>query len=774
VIYRIQWDTVPIKRPDISVGAKNITVYIYDTETSIPDEDDPEIIELEPAANPMTISVVDNAEDKLTPVKGKQAIIRFLSNSAANQDFSTFADSSDKRWLVEISWDEGMILAGYLMAKDIGQDFLPDKVVVELTVSDMLASLRDITLTDFDGNALLGKYKLGVLIAMCLHKCGLDKTIRVINNVRHGTGIYDPSPGAQSIFDAGLNQIIAPSTKPFFYVGQTISITGTASNNGTFTVTSVGVGIVTIVDVAETVVTEGPVSAVYTDETTDGHLYDKIYVDAKTFEKDAGVSEDCRTVLEKILGEDCILFQWHDEWWIYRLDEIDENPLYPATFNELGAFISMDTVMNPTRSIGADSHICHADTGTSVRSDQQHKYVKETYRYVTPKEIVCNMDFSRGDVTTPPDLSAASSTGTYELDCWTVRKTAGGVTSAVSIKREFIYGTETLRYIAITPQSGTATPFDFIESQAVEMRQNDRGSVAVDYRWPTNMSGGGATYFLMKIYLVGDDGNFYYWWNGSTPLDISTFYWTSSATEADRSIPVPFDVGDVNETIWRTLSVNFDAIPVDGKLYIGLYNGHQGESGDDNQDIQYTGLKFTYQPFINGSYQLFTGQYNQVTRTAPGDYNMIREKEVFISDSPRKEFKGALLFLDSNGVYRLASHFYASNVTALAPPTDQFSVHPFGYIQSFSVWNQYRLANRIFPSRLYGLFREASPDEWPDLINKYQLTDSNRNTNERYFLLIAFEQDWRTCRWSGTFIEVYRRDVGHNYDDNHTFNYLTS
>jgi hypothetical protein len=695
IIYRLKWDTVPVKKVALDIASQVITVSIYDTENLIADEADEVIYDLIPAMSPLVIQSIDNNEDKFTPVRAKQARIKFISNSSLGQDASLFFDSSDTRWKVVISCPIATIFTGFLVIPDIQQDFLPDPNEVELTATDMLGSLSNQDLTYFDGSNPIGKYTIGQFVAMALAPTGLNLPINVINNVRYYSG------------------------------------------------------------------------------ATDGHLYEKIFLDAKTFEASIGQSEKCRTVLEKILGEDCVLFQWKGEWWILRIDEIDDNLIYVAAFDTDGTLTSYLTPINPTKSVGANSAVAHSDAATVLRSDRRHKLAKLTYKFITPAEIVCNMDFSRGDETTAPDLGAPTSTGTYDLDCWTMRRTAGAITSTAHIKRDFVFGTETLRYVTITPATGTATPFDFIQSQAVEMRQNDRGSISVEYRWPTNMSGGGSTYFLMKVFLHGDDGNWYYWWNGSTPLDTSTFYWTSSPTETDRSIPSQFDVGAIDETQWRTLSVDFGAIPVDGKLYIGLYQGHQGESGGDNQDIHYQGLRLTYNAFINGSYQLFTGQYNQVTALNPAGLIQTREKEVFISDSPRKEFKGAPLYYDGTK-YILANQFYTSNTFALGAPPSADYVHPFGHIQAYAVWNQYRNACRIFPSALYGLFLTTFPNEWPDLVHKYQLSDVNANTNNRYFLLISMEQDWKTCKWRGTFIESYNRITGHNYDDTKEFKYITS
>jgi hypothetical protein len=513
----------------------------------------------------------------------------------------------------------------------------------------------------------------------------------------------------------------------------------------------------------------GPVT--FADQST-GHLYDKIHLDALTFETNISEAENCRTVIEKILGEDCFLSQWKGAWWVMRVNEITSSVMYPARFDPDGIFDDYLDPITPSRNIGDADTICHEGANTTLRMDRPGKHIKETYRYISPKEIFCNIDFSRGDVVTPPDLSLAESDGTYQVDCWTLRRIAGSITSTAHILKRFEYGYQKDKYLVITAKTGTATPWDFLESSPIEVQAKDKGTVTINWRFETDFGGGGSTYYPLRVYLQGDDGNWWYWWH-PTSNNIDDFYWTNAGTsEVERLIPDALDASATDESQWRTLSVDLDPIPVSGKLYIGLNQGHQGENAGDNQNINFQGVGFDYRPLINGSYETYTGQHNKVTRTGGGaGYNAIREREVFISDSPRKNFKGAMFFL-SGGIYHLTVKFFEAQLFALGSP-DLNAFNTFGYIQAFAVWNQFKAASRIFPSQLYGLFAEESPEQWPDLINKFSLTDSNPNTNNRFFMLISFSQNWKECKWNGVLIESYNTDGGHTNTDEHEFKYLT-
>jgi hypothetical protein len=145
-----------------------------------------------------------------------------------------------------------------------------------------------------------------------------------------------------------------------------------------------------------------------------------------------------------------------------------------------------------------------------------------------------------------------------------------------------------------------------------------------------------------------------------------------------------------------------------------------------------------------------------------------------VSDSPSKLLKGAMYVL-SNSVYYLTSVFYDSHLTSTPSSSD---LHTYGYIQSFSVWNQFRgnddpLTSRgrginIFSGHCFGL-----GTDWPDLIHKYSDTDSHPQTDDRDFMLLSFNQDWRTCIWNGVFIEVNNSAIGKLYSDDHEFKYIT-
>lgn len=759
-IYRLNWNTVPsVISESVIIPAQVMQVSIYDTDDLIPDADDPIIIQLQADANPLVIKVINNDEDKFSPIRAKQAIIQFKSNLNQLQDSTTFADSGDNRWLVECTADGTMVFTGFLMLTDIQQDHLPDPNAVVLTASDHLGLLRDIAWSKDDLTNPTGKIRIAECIALALKKTGLRLDIAVINNLRHGSGQMTLS----TTFTASNNRITpAAGTSFFFYEGMAITITGTVSNNIPVTI---GTVTETYAEVIEGVLTnEGPVDATFTDTTSVGHFYHLIYLDAKTFEAEIGLSEDCYSVLEKILGEDCFLTQWLGKWYIMRIDEYDNfNDIYPATFDADGGFTSFDAATNFDKSIGASETRRLANADALRRYDRPHRYVKETAKYVYPAEIVCNIDFSRGTGAQP--TGAASETIDQTPDCWEFLREDVAFIDIDSppfpgsygwLRKEYIYGVQDARYFVTKTAGGFR---HYFKSSAIEVGKGDRIEIGYNFRLATVESVG--AFYTAHVRIEGDDG-FLYDWNYDSSTSIS-FWHRKTATDPIFDDMFYFNWASGVTTDWASINnAASTAAPVSGKMYIRLVNQSIYEQ-------HFEGLSVNIKPYINGSYRLFTGQFDQVLRLNAGSftYNAKRDREVFIFDSPRKEFKGAMFFFNAL-TFTLTQKWYTGNTFALGYPPDQTYMHTYGHIQSYAVWNQYRNANRIFSTSVLGM-----GSMWVDLLDKIMLTDSNPNTDNRYFLLISMEQNWKTGLWSGVFVEDYRTDIGHDYDDTHSFGYTS-
>jgi hypothetical protein len=146
-------------------------------------------IEIELADNPVTIRVIDNSEDKFTPIRSKACELRL--HTSPNINIMTFGGGGDNQYKVQIRMDSSDldVFEGWLSISDLRQDFQPDPNVLVLTATDGLGFLKDVPLTDYNGNTFKGPNRLADYIAGCLRKTGLEKSLIAEMNVRESTQV---------------------------------------------------------------------------------------------------------------------------------------------------------------------------------------------------------------------------------------------------------------------------------------------------------------------------------------------------------------------------------------------------------------------------------------------------------------------------------------------------------------------------------------------------------------------------------------------------------
>ena len=747
IIYRLDWQ---------NFEGDYIRVDISDTSVQISDADTPQVRGLKPTGDPLSIKTINNAQDKFATFQAKQFNIEFRSEVSFN--INTFAEGPDDRFLVVITINPGTvnkeIARGFLVTDDLEQLFQPDPTVCVLTGSDHLGLLKDLPLTDDDGNYLHGKFKISYFIAQCLKRTGLSLPIRIMNNIRVGSGIYN----GNGAFLAPSNTIII-EPRNYFYPGQRIRVTNSASNNGDYTITASQVLAGDIGLVNDTLIGEAVNPITIEDLGSSAHLYDTIYLDALTFEASASVGEDCYTVLSKILGEDCIITQYNGAWWVTRRDEYDNNQKFIAEFDADGNFISIaeDTTLN--RSIGREEYhkFIYADCLRNLT--RPLGYVEETYNYNLPNEVICNLELTRSTGADP--TAAANETIDGFPECWEFLRedtlptnwdAPPSVGSIGLLRKRYERSYEKEKYLVVKPASGFR---HYFKTESFPVQARDRVSFGFNYRLDTDT--GTTAINMAHVRLVGNDG-FVYDWKYSAVTGLSSW---------EKKLPTDTifddvwsdDVSGLDTTVWRTMQAESPDIPVSGYLTFRLY-------GDNVlQEVWFNGLTLGFSLLVNNSYQEFAGQAHKVEKPAPG-YLSKREAEVFISDSPHPLFKGAM-FIENDGAFWLVENYYSAAPLSLGLPTEAELINRFGWHQAQAVWNQYRRSLRKFTGTVHKL-----GENWPDIIHQFTLTDTHDDTNNRYFLLLSIDQNWRSCQTKCTFIECYHTD-GKVYTDPWSFKYIT-
>lgn len=511
------------------------------------------------------------------------------------------------------------------------------------------------------------------------------------------------------------------------------------------------------------------------------HFFNSIYLQAKTFEDEVGVSINCYDVIEWILGNEACLFQRNGFWMILRIDEMETGTVESYRFDITPAIISQ-TTENFTKEIGKDGYVIFfANEATRVYIDMRYKEVKLIFDYLVPLEVPCNLEFERATFYSDlPDETDADAV-TYKvkkylpIECWESLYEAVSTDeplpdNTIYVKRRFYNGYERERRLVIEFNS---TYYSFVMSEAIPVSVKDKFVLSLDRRLNADLTDSG--YFAdgeVQTRLYGDDGTFWTHHGGITSNPTPKWVQCTSTFRTNQQYFWYEGNKDDDNTLVMSLTGGESAeIPVSGDIKIVIHQ--RGFFTADKRDSYYSNLGFEYIPFINGSYQKYTGQSHTVIQEVKNKIK--RDEKVYISDSPKRLFKGGL-FIYTGVAHKLAGRFYSAAVFPTLP--DEIYRHPYGEIQVFDVWNQYRVEMRIFQADCKGL---ASGDtdavkgeaNMISLYHRLLLQDATGHTTNRRFLLLSYNMRWDLCEFTGVIREVYNTNSPKDYSG-HNFKYLSN
>jgi hypothetical protein len=781
---------------DNSDFGQEVIVKIID----VTDASDQEI-EIELADDPVTIRVVDNNEDKFTPIRSKACELRL--HTSPNINIMTFGGGGDNQYKVQIRMDSSDldVFEGWLSISDLRQDFQPDPNVLVLTATDGLGFLKDVPLTDYYGNQFRGVHRLADYIAGCLRKTGLEKSLIAEMNVKE-------------------------STQATNYLG---------------------------------------------------HMYNTIYLDAKTFMSSVDEYENCFTVLEKILGEYCELSQQKNEWYIRAIDEFDAQDSIQVRFNSAGEIQSQLPIVAYDKLIGSNMALYQMgfmNDDASMSLQRPYKYVRHTFSLDQPFEVPCNSNFERGDfITDLPNEVINFETYTqkkYKLECWDLLKGSPPTfnqfpSGDLWIKRLFEgFNREAFRYVVVNWPTNPPEAL-VVKSKGIDVAFGDRFTLSWDFAFGQNLGLGTGNLIVASILLEGNDGS--YWFLGD-PSNVATTSLTFPADENTQMqwylsnanwstnyklLQINENFGAYNNTEFRSITIgNVQELPVSGKLYIIFHWGNNASFAPN--DLRLNNVRFEYIGQINGAYGAFTGFENKVEQA--GDYKAKRDVEVFVTDSPKLLYKGTfqkvvgdtlviggadatITFYNgdyftlpgfwtwkfvpgmtllisgttnnnsNNAVvtdvaysiignvttvtlsittvaevdssyaistlrYGLTEGFYNGAVFPSGPP-DPTYIKPYSQIQNEAVWNQFNRVFTAFEGTIDGLDTYVKDGEdridIPDLMHSFFIMDAHPATNNKKFKLLHMDQNYDLCEWGLFLVEVYDSTIPKVYTG-HSFKYL--
>jgi len=730
VIYRGYFENAQLLSMNNGNGedGQQVIISIEDMETLIDDAATETIYDLsvnnQLTDKPLAASVIDNSEDKHTVVRSKQVEINIFSGNGI--DLSTFSTGGDLRWRVKIAVNDlnNIHFIGYLSTADISMDFVPDPALITLIATDNLGLLGEVPLTGFSGERVTGEQKLSTLIAMALHKTGLDLEIIAIHNVREENHPDD------HLFDSIYQDV------------KTYERT-TTEKEDCYTVLEKILG-----EYCFITQWKGRWYIMSEDEISDPTVYPARFdsegnfiefLSGDTFQKGILENEDLQwqglpdppplVTLTRPLA--ALMHNFRYEFPLEIIDNIDfsrgTDDIIPIVV-DMGWHIHRYANLGAFPSTGDKDIVYYAiDTGN------YYKFIGLSYEQVSGTEI-------------PSGIA-------YVWEDWTLERVGGGVVNSTSyIAKIFQSGTEIDRYGVI----GASANAHRVISNPVKVGKYDKFTVSVDRRLSDNLTGPGQqTDFVFQLILEGNDGST---WNVDD---------TGAWSLIDKFIEIQYNRDDTDEEEWANVSVETRPIPVSGKLRIALYQSQFTSA----VQTQFANLRFEYIAFINGSYQRYPGHQHKISQAL--NTKVVREKDVFIDNAPRPSMKGAMLVADGVDFVPAGRFFNWAHVPT--PTEDHY--HPYGYTRAQAAWNQYNRQMVMFDGTVIGLQSGETDGEGlpnsPDLLHRYVFGDVDNTTINRFFQLLHYEMDYNLCTWRGFFYEVYNTAIGKKYDDTYEYKYLS-
>lgn len=756
---------------------QNVIVLIID-QTDASDQQ----IDIDLADNPVTIRVVDNDEDKFTPIRSKSAEIRLHTNP--NINIMTFGAGGDNQYKVQIcmNYTDNIIFEGWLSISDLRQDFQPDPNVLVLTATDGLGFLKDVPLTDYDGNQFKGPNRLADYIAGCLAKTGLDKTLVAEMNVKESTQVTtylghfyhtiyvdaqtfatgpDEYENCFSVLEKILGEYCELSQqKNEWYIRAIDEFDWADSLQVRFNPNGVIASQLPTVAYNKEIgsnMSQYQLGFMNDDAQVSlqrpykfvKHIYNFILPDEIPCNIDFSRGDfianlpdetiDGKTYTAKSYTVDC----WDPLWSNTSSDDYQASGIYiKKLFDEFGNEFahSLNLDANATRS-------------TFVMSDPIAVRAKDKFNLSLERRLSSDISGSGLFTDFHVQVRLYGSNGTY----WT--HDSG---SSVNPTKAWVQCTSTFR----TNQKYFVIEGDLSNdlTEAIGLYDGESAEIPVsgDIRILLYRSQYGTT---RDTYFSNVQFEYIPWVNGSYIRYNGQQHMVEQSGDYKASRDVEVYISDSPSLIYKGA---LQKVTGTSAIYTGSVLFNAGNS------FQISGMQLV--AFRLGMMITVTGttSNNIYARVTDLFYStIVNATVVTVNVTTASETVSCTI---SKNLYGFPEGFYNAAVYQSGPP-DPSVIKPYGQIQNEAVWNQYNRVFSIFEGTIDGLdtYVLDSLDRYdlPDLMHSFFLRDAHPATTNKKFKLLHFDQDPDLCEWNGVFIEVLDYTISKVYTG-HTFKYLTN
>jgi hypothetical protein len=469
-------------------------------------------------------------------------------------------------------------------------------------------------------------------------------------------------------------------------------------------------------------------------DTAGRHPLNQCYIDAKTFQQEATVYDDCYTVIEKICAAFGQSIFFDGQMWLFRPEELYtsyNNNLRVANVTSVNQFEIL-TRYDIEIGVGREMQPIMPEMLRSL--NRATKFDEVDFYYNGFDEMLQNETFARGALT-----SSSATTKTYNVDSWTFLRggldstTAGtGTFAAREIYNASLGGGLLERYIFLdlaTP----ANDYQFAKSQSVAVPSLGIIKFTTDVKWANAITPDS----VPVAWVILQSGSFYYCLNQEGEWILALSLNAATATYISLDISAS---SNVDETTWNTIQVESNILPVAGNVTV--YLGAQTYSTANI--VYYKNMEFEYLSSFESGQDirkiLGINSYFKKSTTINNSY----KEEIYLDDHFSALHKGAIFQSDQTTLTDADWYRY------------RFAGESYGFRRQNATaqWEHNRFNRNKIDVNLYGIsWDTGSGFEMMSFKNTYRFMDDD--VNKVYYPANISEIDLVNNTWSGTLVEVW-------------------
>jgi hypothetical protein len=466
-------------------------------------------------------------------------------------------------------------------------------------------------------------------------------------------------------------------------------------------------------------------------DTAGRHPLNQCYLDAKTFQQEGTVYDDCYTVLEKICSAFGQSIFFDGQMWLFRPEELYTSYNNNLRFANVTSVNQFEILTRYDIEIGIGREMQPIMPEMLRSLNRATKFDEVDFYYTEFDEVLQNETFERGTLT-----SSGTTFKEFSIDSWTYgyvypSNTTTPPSGVVRAREDYagsLLGSLIERYVFFPIQSlGIGDIYHFIKSEQINVYLGTKCSIKVDFRFALYV----AQTRVAFVTLQGATTNYFLNENGvwATYTTIPSGIYVDTSTSSG-----------ITATEWNTIEVESLPFPVDGVLTVYL--------------ASQTSAVINTAYFKNFSFKVISSFESETDLRRIKGVNSLYTKSLTINNSYKAE-----LFLDDHFSSVFKGAIFQSDQTTLTD-ADWYRYRFVGESLGFrrqnatAQWEHNRFNRNKIDVNMYGIsWDTGSGYKLMSFKNTYRFMDDD--INKIYYPANIAEIDLVNNTWSGTLVEVW-------------------